>query len=218
MRDAGKWGALIALIYAQLVPLGAMVLLAWVREHGPHPDPPPEGEGIAGIAEALAMGLLLAIPLYYGNGLLFGAHGEIQPSSYPAGWYQADQLLAADPHPGRTLFLPWHLYLGLDFVRNTNNVGASPAPSFFSVPIVSSQDPEIPGISPPPEPDQAAISRLVAEGAAGDWAGELARRNIKYVVLAGEGDWTQYQFLSSQPGFVVVGDYGSIAVYRNQSW
>ena len=166
-----------------------------------------------------AMLLLLALPLYYGNGLLFGAHGEIQPSSYPAGWYQADQLLSADPHPGRTLFLPWHLYLGLDFVRNTNNVVASPAPSFFSVPVVISKDPDIPGIGAPSDADQTVISRLVAEGANGDWAGELAGRNIKYVVLAKEADWAQQDaFLASQPGLVLIADYGSIAVYRNQSW
>jgi len=214
MRDAGKWAALIALIYSQLVPLGAIVLLRWVKEHG-HPYASRPGEGIR---IGLATGLLLALPLYYGNGLLFGMHGEVQPSAYPPGWYQADQVLAADPHPGRALFLPWHLYLGLDFVRNTNNVVASPAPSFFSVPVVISQDPEIPGIAAPATPDQTVISRLVAEGTSGDWARELAGRNIKYVLLARELDWSQYRFLAGQPGFALVGDYGSIVVYRNLDW
>src|SRR3984893_7620425 len=130
MRDAGKWAALIGLVYAQLIPLGAIVLMRWV-------------EGMKReVVGALATGLLLALPLYYGNGLLFGIHGEVQPSAYPAGWYQADQVLAADPHPGRSLFLPWHLYLALGFVHNTNNVVASPASSFFTVPTVVSQDSE----------------------------------------------------------------------------
>lgn len=207
MRDAGKWAALIALVYAQLIPLGGIVVVGWLREH----VKPPRID----LAEALATGALLAIPLYYGNGLLFGAHGEIQPSDYPTGWYQAVGLLAADPHPGRTLFLPWHLYLGLNFVRNTNNVVASPAPSFFNVPIVISQDPEVPGISPPNDPEQVAISRLVAAGPTGDWASGLASRNIKYVLLAREVDWTRYRFLASQPGFQLVADDGSIVLYRN---
>jgi len=207
MRDAGKWAALIALVYSQLIPLGAVVVLTWLRQH----VKPPRID----LAEALAAGLLLALPLYYGNGLLFGMHGEVQPSAYPSGWYQADRLLAADPHPGRTLFLPWHLYLGLDFVRNTNNVVASPAPFFFNVPIIISQDPEVPGISPPNDPEQVAISRLVAAGATGDWASELASRNIKYVLLAREVDWTPYRFLASQPGFQLVADDGSIVLYRN---
>src|ERR1700730_13031915 len=34
MRDAGKWAALIALVYAQLIPLGAIVLLGWVKKRG----------------------------------------------------------------------------------------------------------------------------------------------------------------------------------------
>jgi len=228
MRDAGKWAALLALVYAQLIPLGAIVVIGWVR--GPHPGPPPEGEGIRSraprkgrgmrseLAEALVTGLLLALPIYYGNGLLFGLHGEVQPSSYPSGWYQADRLLAADLHAGRTLFLPWHLYMGLGFVRNTNNVVASPAPSFFKVPVVISQDPEIPGIAAPTDPDQVAISRLVAASSGGDWARELAGRNIKYVLLARELDWSQFRFLASERGFALVGDYGSIAVYRNLDW
>jgi hypothetical protein len=210
MRDAGKWASLIALVYAQLIPLGAIVLLAWVRKH--------VAPRRIDLAEALATGLLLALPLYYGNGLLFGAHGEIQPSSYPSGWYQADRLLAADPHPGRALFLPWHLYLGLDFVRNTNNVVASPAPSFFSVPVVISEDPGIPQIAPLSDPNQSAITRLVAAGPAGDWAGELARRDIKYVILAREVDWRRYGYLANQPDLVPVFDYGSLILYRNLRW
>jgi hypothetical protein len=206
MRDAGKWAAVIALVYAQLIPLGAIVLLQWVE--GMKRD----------LVTALSAGLLLALPLYYGNGLLFGMHGEVQPSAYPSGWYQADQVLAADPHPSRALFLPWHLYLGLDFVRNTNNVVASPAPWFFTVPVVVSQDPEIPGIAALTTSDQRVISRLVSEGPSADWARELAGRNIKYVVLAREVDWNRYRFLANQPGLALVGDYGSIVVYRNLDW
>jgi len=210
MRDAGKWAALIALVYAQLIPLGAIVVLGWLREH----VRPPRID----VAEALATGLLLALPLYYGNGLLFGMHGEVQPSEYPLGWYQVDRLLDADPHPGRTLFLPWHLYLALDFVRNTNNVVAWPAPSFFNVPVVVSQDPEIPNIAPPSDPDQRAIAQLVANGGAGDWAGELARHDIKYVVLSREVDWRHYRYLGSEADITMVADYGSLILYRNLRW
>jgi hypothetical protein len=205
MRDAGKWAALIALVYAQLIPLGAIVVLRCVRQRGE-------------VVEAVATGLLLALPLYYGNGLLFGSHGEIQPSQYPAGWYSADRVLAADPHPGRTLFLPWHLYLGLDFVRNTNNVIASPAPSFFSVPVVISPDAGISGVMTPADDAQAAVARLVDAGASASWGNELARHDIKYVLLAREVDWQRFQYLGSRPDLVVVGDYGSIVLYRNLSW
>jgi len=172
---------------------------------------PPRVEWIG----ATATGLLIALPLCYGNGTLFGLHGEIKPSQYPAGWYAADRALLADPHPGRALFLPWHEYMAYSFVQNQNKVIASPAPTFFSVPIVSSSNPEIPGAVPPSDPDQSAVSTLVQTGAAGDWSRALAGRDIKYVLMAREVDWKSFDFLRQQPGLNLVGDYGSIVLYRN---
>ena len=208
MRDAGKWAALLALVYSQLVALGAAAILEWVRERT-------QGTAKTEWLVGIATGLLLAFPLYYGNGLLYGMHGEIKPSQYPADWYSADRLLTADSHPGRTLFLPWHEYMALSFVRNQNSVVASPAPSFFSTPVLISADPEVPGIAPPSDPEQKAISELVAAGNQGLWAQVLAAHNIKYVLVAHEVDWRSYEFLNNQPGLVKVGDYGSIVLYRN---
>lgn len=208
MRDAGKWAALLALVYSQLFGLGADQVLRWCRNlRLPRVQ--------AGWVGATTAGLLIALPLYYGNGLLFGAHGGIKPSQYPAGWYAADRALASDPHPGRTLFLPWHEYMKLSFVQNQNSVIASPAPRFFSVPIVNSSDPELAGVPPPRDPDQVAISGLVRAGAAGDWAAVLARLGIKYVLVAREVDWQSYGYLDQQAGLLLIGDYGSIRLYRD---
>jgi len=128
MRDAQKWAALLVLVYAQLVPLGAIAILGWLRRAAL----PRRLDAVPVIGAAL----LLAVPLYYGNGLLFGMHAEVRPSAYPDGWYAADRVLLADRHPGRTLFLPWHLYMKFGFIRNTNAVIATPAPAFFSVPVL----------------------------------------------------------------------------------
>jgi hypothetical protein len=207
MRDAGKWAALLAVVYTQLVPLGVVAVLRGV------------GRLRLGIARdwatAIASGLALAIPLYYGNGLLLGMHNQIQPSQYPPGWYAADRLLASDPNHGRALFLPWHLYLRLSFVHNVNSVVATPAPTFFSIPVVISADPEVAGIPPPGDPEQAEIARLVQFGGAGDWAPVLARRGIKYVLVAKEVDSERFAFFDKQAGFARVGDYTTIAVYRD---
>ncbi len=208
MRDAGKWAVLLALVYSQLIGLGAAAILAALNR-GAHD--PLRSDWIPGIAA----GLLLALPLYYGNGLLFGAHGEIRPSPYPAGWYSADNVLATDSHPGRALFLPWHGYMSYSFVRNQNRVIAPPAPSFFSVPVVVSTNPEVPGVTPPRGSDQDALARLVQAGSTGQWARELTALNIKYVLLARELDWTYFKFLDDQPGLTRVGDFGSIVLYRN---
>ncbi len=206
MRDAGKWAVLLAFVYSQLVGLGSAAILAAFRKA---PDPS-AGEWVRGVS----IGVLVALPLYYGNGLLFGAHGEIRPSQYPAGWYAADRVLAADTNPGRTLFLPWHEYMSYSFVHNQNRVVAPPAPSFFSVPIVVSSDPEVPGVLPPHSPDQDAITALVRAGSSGQWAEVLNTHRVKYVLLAKELDWTYYNFLDDQPGLFRVRDFGSIVLYR----
>jgi hypothetical protein len=208
MRDAGKWAALLALVYSQLFALGATSILGWVRDRM-HRTAKTE------VLVAVVAGLVLAFPLYYGNGLPYGMQGEIVPSQYPQGWYTADQVLAADSHRGRTLFLPWHEYMALSFVRNDNRVVAPPAPSFFSTPVLVSADPEVAGIAPPADPEQKAISDLVTAGSQGLWAQVLAAHKIKYILLAREVDWSSYAYLDSQPGLVRVGDYGSIVVYRN---
>src|SRR5207245_2353582 len=170
MRDAGKWATLLAFVYSQLVPIGVMALVAWVRRF------------LAGRPLALAEGgiiaLGLALPLYYGNGLLFGTHGQIRPSSYPAGWYAADRALVADQSRRRAVFLPWHLYLSFSFIQNSNRVVASPAPSFFSVPVLISTDPDLPPIRHLEDADQLTLSALVASGGQADWASRLADRTI----------------------------------------
>jgi hypothetical protein len=208
MRDAGKWAALLALVYSQLVAIGASAILKWLH-------PRIQGAIQREWAVSVASGLLLALPLYYGNGLLFGAHGEIRPSQYPQGWYAADAVLAADRHPDLTLFLPWHEYMSYSFVRNQNNVVAPPAPTFFSVPVLVSSNPEVPGVAGPPSRDQDAISGLVLAGSSAPWADILAAHHIKYVLLAHELNWKSFQFLDNQPNLAKIADYGSIALYRN---
>ncbi len=187
--------------------MGAVAILDWLQSHA---KPAAKTDWLA----SAATGLVLAVPLYYGNGLLFGLHSEIKPSRYPAGWYQVDSVLAADPHPDRALFLPWHEYMSLSFVRNQNNVVVSPAPSFFSIPVLVSANPEVEGIAPPSDPDQLAITSLVTAGDRGLWAQNLMDRNVKYVLLARELDWTYFKFLDDQPGLTKVGDFGSIILYR----
>ncbi|HEX2712295.1 MAG TPA: hypothetical protein VHM88_08740, partial [Candidatus Acidoferrales bacterium] len=161
---------------------------------------------------------VMVLPLYYGNGILYGMHRQILPSAYPSGWYAADRVLATDPHPGRAVFLPWHGYLELSFVRNANRVVASPAPLFFSVPVVASQDLEIPGIPPRENPDQMFLATLVAHGPTIDWAPQLAAHGFKYVLLARELDWKDYGYLDQQPGLQLVHDFGSIELYVNALW
>jgi hypothetical protein len=93
---------------------------------------------------------------------------------------------------------------------------ASPAPGFFSVPVVISADPEVGGFTAPNDPDQQIITSLMATGNSADWATALAARNIKYVLVANEIDSERFAFFAHQPGFVrILGD-DNIALYRNE--
>jgi hypothetical protein len=207
MRDAGKWAALLALVYSQLAALGALALLEWIRTRSHR------GIRSEWVTNG-AVGLLLALPLYYGNGLLYGAHDEIKPSHYPAGWYAADRVLLSDANPGRTLFLPWHEYMRYSFIQNQNPIVASPAPNFFSVPVLASENPEVPGIVPPASAEQVAVTALVREGSKGQWAEVLRSLNVRYVLVAKELDWQSYSYLDTQTGLTRVGDYGQIVLFR----
>jgi hypothetical protein len=207
MRDAGKWTALLALVYSQLVGLGAAGAVEWIRGHV-------SGSQQRDVAAASLAAIVIAVPLYYGNGVLYGMHGQIRPSAYPVGWYQADDAISRDSQHGRALFLPWHGY----FVNNTNQVVMNPATTFFSVPIVASTDLEIPGVTSAIDPDQQTIANLIRSGADGDWGHILALRNIKYVLLAHEADWQRYQFLDRLSSLHSIGDFGTITVYRNMVW
>lgn len=211
MRDAGKWDAIIALAYSQLIALGFVAIRRAIQSWFLSP-------GNREVALSLLVTVVLAVPLYYGNGLLYGMHGQIHPSSYPAGWYAADRALSADPHPGRAVFLPWHGYLALSFVQNSNRVVANPAPDFFSTPVVTSEDLEIPGIRAPTDQDQVMLSNLITKAGEGNWSSQLAARGFKYVLLAREVDWQSYDYLDRQPDLVLVKDYGSIELYRNMLW
>ena len=207
MRDAGKWAALLAFVYSQLAALGTVAVLTWVNERV---SSGPRREWIGSVAT----GLLIALPLYYGNGLLFGMHGEIKPSQYPAGWYAADRLLAADRQDGRALILPWHEYMTYTFIENQNKVVAPPAPMFFSVPVLVSTNPEVSGLPAPSDSDQVAVADLVRSGSQGHWAAELRALNVRYVLLVREVDYESYRFLDVQSGLSKAADFDSIVVYR----
>jgi len=212
MRDSGKWAGLLAFAYAQLIPASFGWFLDFAKRN--------TGPGVRrDIALATVTSVVMALPLYYGNGLLYGMHSQIRPSAYPSGWYAADAALTADPHPGRAVFLPFHGYMEFSFIRNQNQVVSSPAPNFFSIPTIASEDLEVEGVLPPlDDPDQALLARLISAGGQADWGQELASRGFKYVLLARELDWKSYEYLDTQSHLSLVRDYGSILLYRNLAW
>ena len=85
----------------------------------------------------------------------------------------------------------------------------------LSVAVLCSGDPELLGVAPPSEPDQAAITDLVRSGGQGKWAQILRAQGVKYILVAHEVDWRGFQYLDDQADIVRIGDYGSMTLYRN---
>ena len=228
MRESGKWTALLALAYAQLFPLGFLTvhaLLSRFAASGPRDGTDSAEAGRRGLAAPVARALsallalaVVAIPIYYGNGMLLGTRGQIKPSQYPPGWYQVDSLLKADPQPGRTVFFPWIYYSQYSFVDNRNSLIVSPAPTFFQVPVASSHDIHIAGDKPLDDPDEKLIDSMLQESDTNNWAKRLANHDFKYVILARERFGSVYQTLDTQPDLTLVGDYEDLILYRNDLW
>ncbi|HYS37894.1 MAG TPA: hypothetical protein VEO01_19935, partial [Pseudonocardiaceae bacterium] len=57
-------------------------------------------------------------------------------------------------------------------------------------------------------------SKLVGEGAQGDWGAALKKLNVRYVLLARVVDYASFWYLDYLPDLVKIGDFGSIMLYR----
>jgi hypothetical protein len=198
-REPQKWAALLALAYACLAAGGAAWLLERLR---------PAAREAAGLA-------LMLVPLIGTPMMLWGFGGQLRSTDYPPGWYELDRQLRAENPSARTLMLPWHQYLPLDFA---GRVVANPASGFFTVPVVSSANPELPGV--PPGPDASGLTRRIEDGVLAHRfvdsaaAPRLAGLGIKRVVLLKQADWQTYDWLSRQPGLVLVRETPDYQLWR----
>ena len=124
--------------------------------------------------------------------LLWGAGGQLRSADYPASWYALNRRLDAAPGNFKTLILPWHEYLYLNFAGRTV---ANPAPAFFDRPVISSDDPELLGVAPlSPRPADNIIEGQVLSASyyLHDAGAQLAPLGIRYVVLLRQADWQSY--------------------------
>jgi hypothetical protein len=96
---------------------------------------------------------------------------------------------------------------------------ANPAPAFFSKPTFVSADPELEGATSGRITDrQKALHDVITSPNKQHFAERLAGQNIKYIVLAKELDYEQYDHLNDQTGLRRLHDYHTATVYENQAW
>ncbi len=191
-REPGKFIGLLALAQAYCLGWGAHYLQArWRRP----------------LAQQLIPGLLLALPLTTTPTMLWAAGGQLAPVHYPADWVKLSRRLAADPHPGPVLFLPWHEYLQFSF--SNGRLIANPARSYFGPRIIQGDNPEI-GLIQSGTPDPAASPTTLAAA--------ITRRHLQYIVLARATDANRYAWINHQPGLELVSHTPILRLYRVTSY
>jgi hypothetical protein len=200
-RDSQKFVGLLVLAYAYLGALGVDSLLSRFKQ---------DNKKILSIS---VVAIVLVTPIAY-NFTQFGFWGQLQPTDYPADWYEANEILNADNQDFNILFLPWHKYMDFRFVPNQDKRIANPAPSFFDKPIISGQNLEVPGIyTQSTNPGQRYVENLLSSRRMN--GEDLRLLNVKYVMLAKEVDYARYLGMLNASDLELVFDSENLMLYRN---
>jgi len=202
-REPHKLVGLVALSYSVLLAFGVQAALARARRKSE-------------MLYSLGAVFLLLLPLLFTRTMLWGFAGQLSPRQYPADWFSINKRLEQDREDFAVLFLPWHQYMSFHFA---DRIIASPAPAFFSKPMVVSADPELGGAtSGRATAQQRALDNILASQDKQAFAKQLAAHNIKYIVLAKDLDYRDYDYLNDQSDLVRTSNYDTAILYRNEAW
>jgi hypothetical protein len=201
-REPHKFVALVALAYAVCLAPGIAAFLARARK---------KSDGWYAVAAIL----VILLPFLFMRVMFWGFDKQLTPRQYPASWTDANWQLQQDREDFNVLFLPWHHYMSYGFA---GRIIAHPAPKFFEKPVVVSNDPELGAIDAGKhDPRQAAITQALA-GPPDKLANELAKHDIKYILLAKDLDFRKYDYLRKQPDFKITRDTKDLTIFTNQAW
>jgi len=149
--------------------------------------------------------IILQAPL-----LVWGMAGQVKPAQYPNDWYQVNQYILEETNcQSKTLFLPWHLYMGFGFI---GNITTNPAKLYFDCPIISGDNMEIPGVAyQSHSPKNQLIHKwLQTQGQ----AKILQELNIKHIILARDADWQNYSWLNDLPELELLQNNRNLILYQ----
>ena len=180
-REPQKLLALLALAYALLGARAVHEWVGWARAWRP---------GRA--APLVATAALLALPLAAAavSPLANGFDGQLKTAQYPEGWREVEDATAGCD--GVMLVAPWHLYMDVGFVPNPDKRVTNPAKTYFSCPVLASEDIEA-GSDAPRDPRQAYVRRwLVDAPEVRDLGNLLSPLDVQYVLVLKESDWRAF--------------------------
>jgi hypothetical protein len=166
------------------------------------------------LTPAAALTCAVALPLVYGYRELGGLWGALSTSRYPASWAQADSILQREAAGSRTLFLPWHGYLGLSFADGRGV--ANPAPAYFRTPVLASRSIGDGDAEDNTDPVERYVAALLARAPAIDDLGAcLAPLGVSHVLVAPEADSARYAAVAGQRDLVLERSWGDLTLYRS---
>lgn len=202
-REPQKFVGLLALVFAVFVAFGTARFLAWAQARSE--------TAYAVVASGTLLIILIFTPTMY-----WGFAGQLHVSQYPPGWFSVNSYLNRQSGTFNTVFLPWHEYMSFSFA---GRIIANPAPRFFDQPVISSNDPELGHIMPPAAATATKVGWLVHSGKLqADLAVQLARYNVRYIVVAKEYDYQHYSTVMRQSSLVLIRDTPTISLFQNTAW
>jgi len=182
-RETEKFSLLIVLGYCWLASFGlAMLLKIFAKK----------------IILTTVIGVAaLFLPIIYTPILPFAGWGQLKAIQYPQSWYQINQITAQDKSQFKMLFLPWHRYLALNFA--SGKIVENPAPGFFDKETIAGDNIEMGAVyTQSTSPVSKEIEEnIVFSSDCNKFSQTLRDIDIKYVILAKEVDWQNYQYFSN---------------------
>jgi hypothetical protein len=212
MRDSQKFVGILVLAYSLLGSMGIDEIIREIKDSKPKNKITGNIKGIS----AVLLLVVLLVPAAYSFTMFNGFHGQLTPTDYPEEWYSANSYLMNDSEDFDILFFPWHQYMTFSW---TGRRIANPAGIFFDKNTIAGENMEVGGIySHSTTPNQHYIQYLLEHKHNITNFGELVTPlNVKYVVLAKEVDFREYDFLYAQEDLVLVIENEKIALFKNKN-
>lgn len=160
--------------------------------------------------------LLLIIPLVYTPTMFGSFWSQINPSHYPADWYQVDAYLNNDTQEFNVLVLPWHMYMDYTWINNRDRRVSNLARNFFDKPMIIGDNVEIGTIfSDSASQRSKYIQSLVYNSSVERIGHRLKILNVKYVLLTKDADFKSYLYLLNQSDLELVINTTHLYLFRN---
>ena len=204
-REPQKFVALISLAYAVFIARGISAVISYCHRQG----------GTFLLICATTLVLLLSV--VWTPTMWWGFNQQLSSAQYPADWFSVNRRLDSDNDNFQTLFLPWHLYMFFGFA---GRIIANPASAYFDKPVIVSDNPEFKNISYSNRtPATKQLDQLLPLANKQETLGrQLAKLNIKYIILENDDDFSNYAYLNRQQDLKLISKSDTLELYINNAW